>query len=88
MMGYYDWTWMWLFGGLIVIIVVGVIIYAVVRLTNASHKTDVNASSEARRESSSQALEILAQRYAKGEINDEEYNKIKMSLKNHSYISK
>lgn len=81
MMGYYDWTWMWLLGGLIVIIVVGLIIYAIVRLTHISGKSDAHASLETRRESSHQALEILAERYAKGEINDEEYNKKKNELK-------
>lgn len=61
--------------GIIPLILIGLIIYAVIRLSQSSHKKsssqiDVN-----------NALDILNQRYANGEISDEEYAKKKKILR-------
>ena len=74
MMGYgweYGWILM-LLGGLIVIGIIALIVYALIRTTNVSGKYNSSATHDFQ-DSNSRALAILAERYAKGEISDEEY---------------
>lgn len=78
MMGYgigYGWVLM-LVGGLIVIGIIALIIYALVRATNVSGK----AGSISQNEPNSRALAVLAERYARGEISDEEYKQKKIEI--------
>jgi len=77
MMGYYgDYMGGYgLFGPLLMIIFWGLIIWAVVALINKSG----NHNNE-HAESGDQALNILKERYAKGEINKEEYEQKKKDL--------
>ena len=79
MMGYgYGWILMFI-GGLIVIGIIGVIIYALVRAANPSGKSGSSVLHETQYDSSS-ALAVLAERYAKGEISDEEYKQKKSEI--------
>ena len=81
MMGYgYNGIFM-LIGGLVLIGVIVLVVYAVVHTTSVSGRTGYQAPPEAQSASSRRALEILAERYAKGEISDEEYNQKKAELK-------
>ena len=77
--------WLAIFFGVVLTVgIVVLIIYAVLSNTNRSGRFDATAfpnSHETPRESYSRALEILAERYAKGEINDEEYKQKKNELK-------
>lgn len=80
MMGYgYGWIFM-LVGGLIVIGIIALIIYALVRATNASGRSGSSAPHETQNESASRALAVLAERYARGEITDEEYKQKKVEI--------
>ena len=63
------------FGMIIPLLLIGVIIYAVVKLSESSHKTYNN------HRGGSDALDILNQRYANGEISEEEYTKKKKILR-------
>lgn len=77
MMGYTS-GWIFMFiGGLIVIGIIVLIIYALVRAANTSGSS---ASHEVPYDSTSRALTILAERYAKGEISDEEYKQKKSEI--------
>ena len=81
MMGYgYSGIFM-LIGGLVLIGVIVLVVYAVMHTTSVSGRTGYQVPPEAQRESSRRALEILSDRYAKGEISDEEYNQKKSELK-------
>ena len=61
--------------GLIPLILIGVVIYAVIRLSQGSHR---NYSSH---RENGDALDILNQRYANGDISDEEYARKKKILR-------
>lgn len=91
MMGYFNqggmmgnrWDYGWiliLLGGLIVIGIIGVIIYALVRAANVSGKSDSATPREIQNDSNSRALAVLAERYARGEISDEEYKQKKNEI--------
>ena len=81
MMGYgYSGIFM-LFGGLILVGIIVLVVYAIVHATNISGRSGSQIMPEVQRESARRALEILAERYAKGEISDEEYNQKKAELK-------
>lgn len=82
MMGY-GWDYSWIFmiiGGLVVIGTIGLIVYALVRASNVSGKSSSSAPHEMQNDSSSRALAILAERYATGEISDEEYQQKKIEI--------
>ena len=64
----------------ILIGIIGVIIYALVRAANPSGKSGASVMHETQYDSSSRALAILAERYAKGEISDEEYRHKKAEI--------
>ena len=77
MMGY-DFGWiLMLVSGLIIIGIIALIIYALVLAANTSRKSGSSAPHETRSESADRALAILAERYARGEISDEEYKQKK-----------
>lgn len=54
---------------IILIVIVGIAVYMIVNNKNGNNKTRSNS-----------ALEILNERFAKGEIDEEEYNKRKKNL--------
>lgn len=62
-------------GGLILILIVAVVIYFIIKYLNQNN----NGSDIFKKEKS--PLEILNERYAKGEIDEEEYKKKKSMLK-------
>lgn len=79
----YGWAYGWilmLLGSLIIIGIIGVIIYALVRVANVSGKSSSSAPHEMQNDSNSRALAVLAERYARGEISDEEYKQKKMEI--------
>jgi putative membrane protein len=77
MMGFgYGWIFMF-FGGLIVIGIIVLIVFALVHAANESGRSGASAQHETKAESASRALAILAERYASGEISEEEYRQKK-----------
>lgn len=61
--------------GLIPLLLIGIIIYAVIKLSHNGNKYYNN------RLNNNDALDILNQRYANGEISDEEYSRKKKMLR-------
>lgn len=78
--GYGGW-WMWL-GGLLIVAVTALVIYALVVIVGRSGRNPAHFSYDDQRNNSENALGILAERFARGEINDEEYQQKKNALKN------
>lgn len=74
-----GWTYL-VFGGLLAIVVIAVVIYVFTRAGNNSLRLGHPAPTEMRQETSSRALEILTERYARGEISDEEYRQKKAEI--------
>lgn len=75
MMGY-GYGLMGGFGMMIIpLILIGVIIYAAVKLSQTSQENNNN------RRGGSDALDVLNQRFANGEISEEEYTKKKKMLR-------
>lgn len=64
----------WMTGGLVILLVIGLIIALVVLLMRSGN------SSSRREIGPNQALELLKQRYARGEITREEYEEIRREL--------
>ena len=65
---------MWVFGGLMmlgVVVLIGVLIWAVVGRNNHPHSTPVHTAADAG--SPARIRHILDERYARGEVNSEEY---------------
>lgn len=80
MMGYaYGWIIM-LIGGLIVTGIIVLIVYALVHVISVSGKAADAAPHQMSIDNTSRALSILAERYAKGEISDEEYKQKKSEI--------
>ena len=78
--GYGAW-WVWL-GGLLIIGVTALAIHALVVMIGRSGKNPSHPSYDEQLNNSGNALGILAERYARGEINDEEYQQKKNTLRN------
>jgi len=78
--GYGGW-WMWL-GGFLLVAVTALVIYTLIVMISRSGRTNVHHSYEEQRNNAGNALAILSERYARGEINDEEYQQKKNALKN------
>ena len=78
--GYSGW-WMWL-GGLLIVGVTALAIYALIVMITRSGKNPSHPSYDEQLNNSGNALGILAERYARGEINDEEYQQKKNTLRN------
>ena len=75
MMGY-GFGIMSLFGMIVPLLLIALIIYAIVKFAQGSH------GNYSTRNEGNDALDILSQRYAKGEISDEEYEHKKKMLRN------
>lgn len=82
MMGYgWDYSWiLMLVGGLIVIGIIALIIFALVRAANVSGRSGSSTPHETQNESTSRAMAVLAERFARGEITDEEYRQKKIEI--------
>ena len=78
--GYGGW-WMWL-GGLLIIAAIAAIVYAFVVIARRTGSTYTHLSNDEQLNNADSALRILSERYAKGEINDEEYQQKKNTLRN------
>lgn len=74
MMGY-GYGMMGGFGMIFSLILIGVVIYAVIKFAQGDHKNYSNSRT------GNDALDILNQRFAKGEISEEEYTKKKKMLR-------
>lgn len=72
--GYEGWGWMWLVGGLVLVGVV-VLVVVLVRLSAASTNAGLTAKTTA-----STPQQILADRYARGELTTEEYRERRETL--------
>ncbi len=80
MMGY-GFSWILMFvGGLIVTVIIVLIIFALVRAVNTSGKSGYAAPHEMQHDHNNRALAVLAERYAKGEISEEEYKQKKSEI--------
>jgi putative membrane protein len=66
-------SFMWL-AWIFVVLIIGLIIWAVIFVVNKSQNNSLNISG------GETPLEILKRRYAKGEITDEEFNEKKRNL--------
>jgi putative membrane protein len=75
MMYWYDgrgeW-WMWLFMAIFWIVIIGLVVWGISRMSAHLHMSGM--------EGGSNALEIAKMRYARGEISQEEFEKIKKNL--------
>ena len=78
--GYGGW-WTWL-GGLAIIAFIALVIYALVVVISRAGRTHAHSSYEEQWNDFGSAMGILAERYARGEINDEEYQQKKKALRN------
>lgn len=67
--------WAWLIGAVVLLVLVGLVVFAVVRMTAASGTT-VSKPSERR-----SAEDLLAERFARGEIDEEEYRRRRDALR-------
>ena len=79
----YGWDYGWIFmliGGLILIGIIGLLVYALVKAANGSRRSDSSAPPEMQEDINSRALAILAERYARGELSDEEYKQKKIEI--------
>ncbi|MDK2809460.1 MAG: putative rane protein [Petroclostridium sp.] len=77
MMGYgYGMMGGWMFMMIIPLLLIGIIVYAAVKLASGSQSNYAGKYGETNR-----AMEILNQRFANGEISEEEYKKKKDMLK-------
>jgi len=85
MMGYGSGWISMLFGGVLVIGIIVLIIYAIVRSVNVSGKPRSADPNDMRYESNIRALAILGERYAKGEISDEEFKQKKSEIQRLDY---
>lgn len=75
--GYGNMFWGWLIP-LVLLVLIAIAVYMIFK----NNKTGEQISQGRSNQSSSRALEILDERYAKGEIDEEEYNRRKSVLKN------
>lgn len=74
MMGGFGWGW---FMPLLILIFLGLIIWAIVAVVRGASQSDGSQTSSIRSDS---ALEVLKTRYAQGKISIEEFEQIKKSL--------
>ena len=84
MMGY-GWTGLGWIGailmGLVVLVAIVLIVFLVARLSHGSVRSGENHIVNQQPGSAARALDILSERYAKGELSDEEYAKKKAELR-------
>lgn len=76
MMGYgmmgFGWGWALIMISIIIVVILG--IFALIRYLQQPIHHDI-------RQANSHALDLLNERYAKGEISNEEYNRIKADIR-------
>ena len=72
-----EWSHMSPFMGILMFIFWGLVIYAVIMIVRGAKRNNKDASGSQQHET---PLEILKKRYASGEIDHEEYNRIKKDL--------
>lgn len=73
--GYGNMFWSWLIP-LVLLALIAIAVYMIVRNNKMGDQTSKNENVE----SAGRALEILDERYAKGEIDEEEYKRMKNNL--------
>ncbi len=70
------------FGGIFGILLIGVIVWVVIQFMNKNRSSNPFTSNRQEQSADKEnALEILKKRYARGEINQEEYERMKKSVK-------
>jgi putative membrane protein len=70
------------FGGIFGILLIGVIVWVVIQFMNKNRSSNPFTSNRQEQSADKEnALEILKKRYARGEINQEEYERMKESVK-------
>jgi putative membrane protein len=70
------------FGGIFGILLIGVIIWAVIQLTNKNDSSNSFDTSRNKIDGGEKdALDIIKKRYARGEINRDEYARLKQDLR-------
>lgn len=70
------------FGGIFGILLIGLIVWAVYQFANKSSSSNpVTPDRQEQSPDKESALDILKKRYARGEINQEEYERVENSLK-------
>ena len=67
--------WAWLIGAVVLLILVGLVVFAVVRMTAASGSTPTKATERR------SAEDLLAERLARGEIDEAEYRSRRDALR-------
>ncbi len=82
MMGFgYGTGWIYmLIGGLLIVGLIVLIVFLLVRANSVSGKSGATAPPDANQTDTQRALAILAERYARGEISDEEYQHKKSEI--------
>ena len=77
MMGYrFGMMWGWVVGFIVLIVIIGLVVFAIVKAADNSGRPKYSSYDETRR-----AMELLNQRLANGEIDEEEYKRKKDLLK-------
>lgn len=80
----YGWGMGWvgmLIGGLIFLGLTITVVYFIIRLAQGNGRTSSGQTYNSGSEAINRALDILAERYAHGEINEQEYTRMKNELK-------
>jgi len=67
--------WAWLIGAVVLVILVGLVVFAVVRMTTSSGTSATNAPERR------SAEDLLAERFARGEIDEDEYRRRRDALR-------
>lgn len=68
------------FGGLFGILLIAIIIWAVLQFTNKNNANSLRLNTGKPDSGEENALEILKKRYARGEIGQEEYDRMKKEI--------
>ena len=68
-----NWGWGSMLMGLLFLMLIGLFIYLIVRLANRGNLSETKPTEDS-------ALQILKERYARGEINKEDYDSMKKDL--------